>query len=300
MAGAPDSVTIAVLIAYAIGASAGLLASKSEGLAATWRIFIRAQILLASLVISFLAAWRLHAVSDLIWPIVVSVAMVIVMIAAWFLTPPGHDRPGRAVLRGWAANGNTGFWVIPVATAVAGAAGAVISVLVDRMIVVVFAFATWVLRKYAPIPQRARTSWIDQAPLLALAIGLMFNYFSDPPDWTATVLEWVAPVMAATGAAIFVGSALHPTQRIPWRPGMRVWLTLVALRIVILVPIAVIAPTAPIAVTLLLCALSIPAFMPPQLSVLYGYADPVVSAGSRWGWVFAPIGLAAAEIVVRL
>jgi hypothetical protein len=39
---------------------------------------------------------------------------------------------------------------------------------------------------------------------------------------------------------------------------------------------------------------TIPAFFPPQLSILYGYRDTVVAATARWGWVFAVPGIALA------
>lgn len=292
--------TLVVFLAYAAGGGLGYAASRINRLASVWGYFIRAQLILASAVISLLAAWRLQGLADLLWPVLVTGASVIVVGVAYLVTPASPERPGRAVLRGWAANSNGGFWVIPVATAVAGPAGSVIAVLIDRAIVLVFGYFTWVLRRYAPIKQRVRTSWIDQAPLIALIIGLTLNYFSDAPAWTATALTWLAPVMAATGAAMYVGSVLHPSQRLPWRPGMRVWALLNAVRIALLIPLAFLAPTAPIAVALILCAFTVPAFFPPQLSILYGYSDSVVAAASRWTWLFAPIGLVAAEIVIRL
>ena len=71
------------------------------------------------------------------------------------------------------------------------------------------------------------------------------------------------------------------------------------MRIALLVPLVLIAPNAPIAAVLVLCAFSIPAFYPPQLSVLYGYADSVVAAASRLGWVFAPVGVLLALAIMR-
>ena len=49
-----------------------------------------------------------------------------------------------------------------------------------------------------------------------------------------------------------------------------------------------------------LFGLTIPAFFPPQLSILYGYRDSVVAATARWGWVFAAPGVAAAVILWSL
>ncbi len=286
--------TAIVILAYAVGAAIGVLSARSTHLEDSWRIIIRAQILLASVFVSLLAAWRLADIGDLLWPVLAAILAFAVIITAWFVTPDGPDRPGRAALRGWSASPNGGFWVIPVATSVAGAPGAVVAVLADRVVVFMYSSLTWVLRRYAPRPQRVRTSWIDQAPLIALAVGLALNAASDAPEWTGTALVWTAPLMALSGAAVFVGSALHPTQRLPWRAGMRAWLVLTGVRVVIFVTAAFFAPTPAIAIMLILFAFSIPAFFPPQLSVLYGYADPVVATAARWGWIWGPVGIAAA------
>ncbi|MGI9198015.1 MAG: hypothetical protein ACR2KE_11195 [Candidatus Nanopelagicales bacterium] len=292
--------TLVVLLAYGLGAAAGWGFSRSDRVAPAWRVIIRVQLLLVSVFVSLLAAWRLQGLADLVWPLIGG-AMVIVLVASAFLvTPKGPERPGRAMLRGWAVIPNGGYWVIPVATAIAGAHGAVFAVLIDRVNVLIAGFMTWVLRRYAPIPQRTRTSWVDQGPVIALLVGLVLNYFSDAPEWTATALVWTAPVMAMTGAAVFVGSVLHPSQRIAWRPGVRPWAVLVAVRVALFLPLAFLAPGVAIPIGFLLFAFSIPAFFPPQLSILYGYADPVVAAAVRWGWVFAPIGIAAAEIAFRM
>jgi hypothetical protein len=187
-----------------------------------------------------------------------------------------------------------------VATAIAGAPGAVFAVIVDRLYIVIFGFFTWILRRNAPTPQRMRTSWIDQAPVIALGIGLLLNVTRETPSWTATALEWAAPLLALSGAAVFVGSVLHPSQRIPWRPGVRVWALLSAVRILLFVPAALLAPTPEIAIAFVLFGFTIPAFFPPQLSILYGYRDSVVAATARWGWVFAAPGIAAAAILWSL
>ena len=292
--------TIAVVLGYAIGALAGWSFSRSERIAPAWRVIIRVQLVLVSIFVSLLAAWRLQGLADLVWPLIGGALVLVLMAAAWLVTPKGPERPGRAALRGWAVMPNGGYWVIPVATAIAGVPGAIFAVLIDRVNVLIAGGLTWALRRYAPVPQRARTSWIDQGPVIALLIGLALNYFSDAPDWTATALVWTAPVMAMTGAAVFVGSVLHPSQRIAWRAGLRPWMFLVAVRIAVFLPLAFLAPGVAIPVGLLLFAFSIPAFFPPQVSILYGYADPVVSAAVRWGWIFAPVGVVAAELAFRL
>jgi hypothetical protein len=270
--------TLIVFVAYGVGALLGYAVARGGRLVPVWRVFIRANLLLTSIVLSVLAGWRVSGFADLLWPVLVTAVMFVLVGVAYLLTPSSPERPGRAVLRGWSAIPNPGFWLIPVATAIAGAPGAVIAVLIDRVALASFAIWVWVLRKHAPIKQQVRTSWIDQSPLIALVVGLLLGVISDAPEWTASVLQWLAPVVAAIGAAVFVGSVLHPSQRIEWRPGVRVWALLSLARIAMMVPLAFLAPTEPIAVALVLGAFSIPAFFPSSLSVLYGYTDSVVAA----------------------
>jgi len=291
---------LVVVLAYALGATLGVASARSARLAGVWQRIIRFQIVLVSVGVSILAAWRLEGIADLGWPMLAVGITVVIMSVAWWTTPRGSDRTGRAVLRGWSANANGGFWVIPVATAIAGAPGAVFAVIVDRLYIVIFGFFTWVLRRNAPEPQRMRTSWIDQAPVIALGVGLVLNVTTDTPAWTATALEWAAPLLALSGAAVFVGSVLHPSQRIPWRPGMRIWALLSAVRLALFVPAALLAPTPEIAIAFVLFGFTIPAFFPPQLSILYGYRDAVVAATARWGWVWAAPGVAAALVLWSL
>jgi hypothetical protein len=140
---------------------------------------------------------------------------------------------------------------------------------------------------------------VDQSPLLALVLGLALHLVGPAPDWTATVSLAMAPVMAATGAAVFVGSVLHPTQRIPARPGLGPWLRLVALRVALLAPVVLLAPNDGVRLVAVLCALSIPAFGPAQFSTVYGYAEPVVAASARYGWWIGALGVVAAYAVTR-
>ena len=290
--------TAIVFVAYGVGAALGYAVARGGRLVPVWRVFIRVNLLFTSIILSVLAGWRVSGFADLLWPVVVTAVMFALVGIAFLLTPSSPERPGRAALRGWSAIPNPGFWLIPVATAIAGAPGAVIAVLIDRVALASFAVWVWVLRKHAPIRQQVRTSWIDQSPLIALAVGLLLGVISDAPEWTASVLQWLAPVVAAIGAAVFVGSVLHPSQRIEWRPGVRVWALLSLARIALMVPLAFVAPTQPIAVALVLGAFSIPAFFPSSLSVLYGYTDSVVAASVRLGWIFAPIGLVAAGFII--
>jgi hypothetical protein len=297
VAGAAPAVTLVVLLGYGLGALAGWAFSRSDRVAPAWRMVIRTQLIAVSVFVSFLAAWRLEGPSDLAWPLVGGVLGILLLASAFAITPRGAEGPGRAALRGWAVLPNGGYWVIPVATVIGGVPGAVIAVLLDRVFIALAGGLTWQLRRYAPIPQRARTSWIDQAPVIALLVGLAVNAVSDAPEWTAMALIWTAPVLALTGAAVFVGSVLHPSQRIDWRPGVRAWSILSSVRIALFLPVAVLVPNPAVGIVFALFAFSIPAFFPPQLSILYGYRDAVVAASVRWGWLFAPPGVALAAIL---
>jgi hypothetical protein len=119
------------------------------------------------------------------------------------------------------------------------------------------------------------------------------------PAATLTLSAICTPVLAGTGAAVFVGSVLHRSQRIDPRPGVATWLRLVALRVVLLGPLVVLAPSAAVGVVAALTALSVPTFGPAQMSTVYGYADAAVVAAARYGWVTGAAGLMAAWAVAR-
>ena len=288
--------SVVVLIAYAIGVGLGLLAARSTRFGMVWPAIVRTQILVAAIALSIVAVWRIDNVDSVLWPLLMALAMALMFFIAW-LTARGPNRDAHAALQTWAANANTAFFVIPVGAALGGSAGALAAVLMDRLATPLYAFWVWLLRRGAPRQQRRRTSFIDQAPVIALGVGLLLHLTGPAPAWTATVTLWAVPLLAASGAAIFIGSVLHHTQRIDPRPGIRRWLALVGVRIALLMPIAVLAPTLSLRVVALLCALSIPAFAAPQVSTIYGYADPVVAAGSRYGWFFGAAGLAAALVI---
>lgn len=292
--------TLAIILAYVIGATAGFAIARTGKFATEWRVFIRTQLLLSSALISLLAGWQLGGWSDLLWPVLVTAVCVLLIGIAYFLTPASPSRPAHAVLGGWSAIPNPGFWLVPMSDAIAGGPGVIVAVFIDRLARAVFGVFVWILRRHAPIRQRKRTSFIDEAPFIALIAGLVLNYFSDAPEWTWTVINFAAPVLAATGAAVFIGSVMHPSQQIAWRPGVRVWVILTAVRIALMVPMVLLAPTPAIAVVLALGAFSIPAFFPPQFSVLYGYADSVVAASVRLAWFLAPIGVVWALLIMRV
>lgn len=283
----------AVLAAYAIGAILGLAAARIPAFGRVWPVIVRIQILIAAIALSIVSVWRITGVESVLWPLFMVMAVAAVFVVAR-LTVKGPNPAAHAVLQAWSANANTGFFVVPVAAALVGPAGATAAVLVDRIATPIYALWIHLLRRGAPVPQRRRTSVVDQAPVIALGVGLLLHLTGPAPEWTATLTMWAAPLMAASGAAIFIGSVMHPTQRIDPRPGFRRWVALVILRVALFLPIIVLAPTLALRIVAVLCALSIPAFAVPQMALVYGYSDPVVAAGSRYGWVAGAMGLVAA------
>jgi hypothetical protein len=291
-------VSASVLVAYAVGALLGLLANSWAPLTRIWPVLVRAQILLAAAALSVVAAWRLGGIGDVLWPLAMA-SVFGVMLAVSVAITPKPRRGGVGALRAWTGYANTGYWAIPIAGAVAGPAGVLAAVLVDKASLPVWTATTWLMRRDAPIPQRIRSSWIDQSPIIAFGVGLLLKATGEAPPWTLDVSLVFAPVLAATGAALFVGSVLHPTQRMDPRPGLRHWIPMVALRVLLFVPIVLLAPEGATDVVAVLCALSIPSFGPPQMSTVYGYREPSVSASARYGWVLGAFGLVAAYLLTR-
>ena len=290
--------TVAILIGYLVGGSLGFAAYRNESLARIWPRLVRVQILTASVVLATVAAWRLVGINDVLWPVLM-LSVFAVMLAIALASTRGERRAGLATLRTWASSSNTGFFVIPFAAVFGGSGAVLIAVLIDRFGAPLWAVYTALLRRDAPKKQRPATRWIDQAPLMALGVGLLLRAITPAPEWTAGLSLVAAPVMAATGATLFVGSVMHSSQRISARPGVAVWIGLSLLRVALFVPIVIFAPSVEVAVVAVLCAFSIPTFGPSQMSLVYGYADPVVAASVRYGWFVGTTGLVAAFLITH-
>ena len=290
--------TVVVLLAYAIGVILGLIALRVERFRLAWSHIIRTQLLLVAVLISVTAVWQIDSLSDVTWPLLIVLAAG-VLLAVSLLTTKGEGRAGRATMYAWSAVPNTAFFVLPVAAATVGPVGVIVAVLLDRLGAPLWAIYTWLLRKDAPQRQRKRTSWIDQSPNVGVAIGVVLYFTVPAPDWTSVIDLWAGPILAATGAAIFVGSAFHPSQRVNPRKGFRRWAATVALRIGLLVPLYIFAPSTPVAVVTVLAALSIPAFGASQFSRIYGYSEPEVAAANKYGWYVGAVGVIAALLLVH-
>jgi hypothetical protein len=155
------------------------------------------------------------------------------------------------------------------------------------------------MRRDAPIPQRRSTTWVDQSPLLASAIGLLLHLAGPAPSSTKEILTLAGPLLAFSGAALFAGSAVHPhnmsVERTPH--ALRRWSWLTVGRVGYFMIIVAATSSTPLAIVAALSALSAPSFNPIQLAVLYGYRSAVINAAIRWGWILAPFGLGLAAVL---
>ncbi len=265
-----------------------------------WPVVLRVQILVTSATLSLVAAWRLTSAGQLVGPLALAAGMWIMLGAA--LATRGRRSAGEGSLEAWAVSPNSGFWVVPAATAFAGSAGAMIAVLANVITTAWSAVAVYLMRRDAPFRQRRATSWVDQSPLLASLVGLLLHVVGSAPSWTADVLLLAGPLLAFSGAALFTGSVIHPHNLAVLRPvhAVRRWTWLTVLRVAyyaLVVLAAGLASSTSLAVVAVLSGLSAPSFQPVQLAVLYGYRSELVVVAVRWGWLLAPLGLLLAELI---
>jgi hypothetical protein len=289
------------LVCFAAGGLLGWGAGHSgRRVQRVWPVVLRVQILATSATLSLVAAWRLTAVSQLVGPLALSAGLWVLLGAA--LVSRGGRSGGEGALEGWAVSPNSGFWVVPAAAAFAGAAGTMIAVLANLITSAWGAACIHLMRRDAPVRQRRATSWVDQSPILASAVGLLLHLAGSAPAWTADVLTLAGPLLAFSGAALFAGSVIHPhnvgVARSQHAPRRWTWLTAIRISYYLVVAlVAGLAGATPLAVVAVLNALSAPSFQPVQLAVLYGYRSEVVMAAVRWGWLLAPLGLGLAALV---
>jgi predicted permease len=275
-------------------------AQAGENVRRVWPLVLRAQILVTSATLSLVAAWRLTTAGELLGPVALSAGLWL-MLGLTEATRRGR-RAGLGSLEAWAVVPNSGFWVVPTAAAFAGSAGTMIAVLANVITTGWSAACVHLMRRDAPFPQRRSTSWVDQSPVLASLVGLVFHVFGAAPSWTADILTVAGPLLAFSGAALFAGSVVHPHNvGVPrTEHAVRRWAWLTGVRVVYFMLVALAAGAAgstPLAVVAVLSALSAPSFQPVQLAVLYGYRSEVVMTAVRWGWLLAPFGLILAALI---
>jgi hypothetical protein len=265
-----------------------------------WPVVLRVQILLTSATLSFAAAWRLTSARELVGPLALAAGMWLLLGVT--LLNRGRRSRGASALEAWAVSPNSSFWVVPAAAAFAGAAGTMIAVLANVITTVWGGVCVHLMRRDAPLRQRRATSWVDQSPVLASVVGLALHAAGPAPGWTAQVLTLAGPLLAFSGAALFVGSIIHPHNvSVPrTEHALRRWAWLTAIRVAyyLAVTLAALAWGATtLAVVAVLTALSAPSFQPIQQAVLYRYRSEVVVAAVRWGWLLAPLGLGASALI---
>jgi hypothetical protein len=265
-----------------------------------WPVVLRVQILATSATLSLVASWRLTSARQLVGPLALAAGLWVMMAAT--LATRGRRSAGEGALESWAVSPNSGFWVVPAATAFAGSTGTMIAVLANVITSAWSAVAVHLMRRDAPIRQRPATTWVDQSPILASLVGLALHLVASAPGWTADVLTLAGPLLAFSGAALFTGSVIHPHNLAVPRSqhALRRWSRLTVVRVTYYLVVAIVAgliSSKAVAIVAVLSGLSAPSFQPIQLAVLYGYRSEVVVAAVRWGWLLAPLGLGLAELV---
>jgi hypothetical protein len=289
------------LICFVVGGLVGWGAAQGgRRVQQGWPVVLRVQILVTSATLSLVAAWRLTSVSQLIGPVALSAGLWVLFVATQLSR--GRRNAGEGALEAWAVSPNSSFWVVPTAAAFAGPTGTMIAVLANVITSAWGAVCVHLMRRDAPTRQRRATSWVDQSPILASVVGLLLHLAGSAPAGTADVLTVAGPLLAFSGAALFIGSVIHPHNLSVVRTGHALrrwgWLTVVRVAYFLVVAfVAGLAGSTPLAVVAVLSALSAPSFQPVQLAVLYGYRSEVVVAAVRWGWVLVPFGLGLAALV---
>jgi len=283
--------------AYVSGATIGLAVHRSgPGLRKGWPIYLRIQLVATAGLLGLFSAWRLTAPRQIVAPILIAAVGALLLGVTYVFR--GHRSGGQAELEGWAAFPNGAFWVLPIAGALIGPAGSVLSALTNAVYAGPNAVCIHLMRRDAPLSQRRSTTWVDQSMLLAVLVGLLLHLSGPAPAASHWVLVVAGPVMAFVGAALYTGSVLHPhnasvdrTTSDSWR-----WLALTAVRVGYLVVIIIVTRSAAVAVVAVLSAFGPPAFNPPQQAVLYGYRSGVVMVAARWGWFLLPVGFGLALV----
>ena len=206
-----------------------------------WPVVLRVQILVTSATLSLVAAWRLTSAGELVGPLALAGGMWLMLGIS--LISRGPRSRGEGALEAWAVSPNSGFWVVPAATAFAGSTGTLIAVLANVITSVWGGVCVHLMRRDAPLRQRRATSWVDQSPVLASVVGLLLHIVGPAPGWTEDVLILAAPLLAFSGAALFTGSVIHPHNISVPRPqhAIRRWAWLTVIRVTYFLVVTVVA-----------------------------------------------------------
>ena len=290
------------LVWFAVGGLVGWGAAHGgPAVQRAWPVFLRIQILATSATLSLVAAWRLTSVGQLLGPLALSAGMWLLLGAT--LVTRGERSAGQSSLEAWAVTPNASFWVVPTAATFAGSAGTMIAVLANVITTAWNAVAVQLIRHDAPVPPAP----LDHVGRPISRPGLTRRAPAARPR-TGSGLDRRRVDPGRPPAGVFRGRPVHRVGDPSAQPGgapdgaRAAPLELVDRGAVGLLragsaTAATLAGSTALTVVAVLTALSAPSFQPVQLAVLYGYRSEVVVAAVRWGWVLAPLGLAAAAVI---
>ena len=132
------------------------------------------------------------------------------------------------------------------------------------------------------------------------AVGLGARFVTPAPDWSSYILTAAGPVLAATGAFLYVSSVrLLPKTSFSKHEamsGVRSWLFLWCVRAASLSAVALLIGDRLVSAVVVLSIFSAPPFQPSQLALLFGYRSPLLAA-VRWAWLMTPVGALGAWLI---
>ena len=261
---------------------------------------LRVQILVTSATLSLVAAWRLTSIRELLGPLALAVGLWLMLGAT--LATRGRRSAGEGSLEAWAVSPNSGFWVVPAATALRRLGRSHDRRPGQR-------HHDGVVRRVRPsdAPRRAHPPAALDHLGRSVADPRLGGRAGAPRDRSRPGLDGRRVDAGRTPAGVL---RRRPLQRIGHPPpqprraalehALRRWTWLAAVRVAYYLVVAVaagLASSTPLAVVAVLSGLGAPSFQPIQLAVLYGYRSEVVVAAVRWGWLLAPLGLGVAALV---
>ena len=98
--------------------------------------------------------------------------------------------------------GNPTMWSLPIAAAAFGPRAAVVLAAYDMLTMPRIGIGVRLLRRSAPIPQRARTALADYAPTVGAAAGVVLGRFVEAPEAMPGVVSVFGTVLAASSALL--------------------------------------------------------------------------------------------------
>jgi hypothetical protein len=149
--------------------------------------------------LAVLAGWAYQGgVSDVLaLGLLLAAQIASVLLGAWLFR---HRREGPMLAFGMF--GNPTMWSLPIAAAGFGARAAVVLAAYDMLTQPRIALGVRLLRRRAPIPQRAKTALTDYAPMAGAVAGVVLGRFVEAPSSLPDVVTIAGTVLAASSAAL--------------------------------------------------------------------------------------------------